>query len=545
MGAEGGPAVQDGEAFDFIVVGAGSAGCAVAARLSESGRHSVVLLEAGPRDRNPWVHIPLGFAKLFYHRKLNWMFESEPEPQLGGRKLYQPRGKVLGGTSAINGMMYIRGNAADYDEWRQRGCVGWSYDDVLPYFIKSENQARGADAFHGVGGPLGVSDHPERHAIGDAIVAAGTEIGAPYNPDFNGAVQDGIGYYQLNTFKGRRHSAASAYLAPARRRANLAIRTGAHATRVVLEGGRAVGVEYRDASGSRTVRANREVLVCGGAFNSPQLLQLSGLGPATLLQTHGISVVRDMPAVGANLQDHPHTPLMFRCTQPITLNDVFHSPLGRLRMLIQYAIFRSGPMATNSVYAGGFFRSDPRLDRPDLQIVSRNWSTGPRVKAVPEIHPFPGFMLGATHLRPRARGTVRLKSPHPAAAPEIVFNFFSDPHDREVMLAGVKLVRRLAAAPALAKYVAAEVTPGPQARTDEDLLAFCRENLFTVYHPAGTCRMGIDKEAVVDPRLRVHGVGGLRVIDTSIMPNVVVGNTNAPAIMIGEKAAAMILDDAR
>jgi choline dehydrogenase len=476
---------------------------------------------------------------------LNWLYDSEPEPELHNRRLYQPRGKVLGGTSAINGLMYIRGNRADYDEWRDKGCAGWGYDDVLPYFKKSENQQRGADAYHGVGGPLGVSDHPEMNPVGDAIVQAGKEIGAPYNEDFNGATQDGIGYYQLNTFKGRRHSAAAAYLKPAHGRANLAIKTNAHATRIVFEANRAVAVEYRTRSGPRGVQVRGEVLVCGGAFNSPQLLQLSGLGGGALLQQYGIPVVRDMSGVGENLQDHPHTPLMFRCTDPITLNDVFNSGFARVRMVLQYLLSRSGPMATNSVYAGGFFRSDPASDRPDMQIVSRNWSTGPRINAVPEIHPFPGFMIGATHLRPRARGTVNLKSRDPLAAPAIKFNFFNDQRDRDTLVWGVKLVRRLAAAPALSRYVHSEVSPGVDVVTDDEILDFCRENLFTVYHPAGTCRMGVGASAVVDPRLRVRGVDATRVVDTSIMPNVVVGNTNAPAIMIGEKASDMILQDAR
>ncbi len=536
---------DDGDGFDFIVVGAGSSGCAVAARLSESGRYAVLLLEAGPRDRNPWIHIPLGFAKLFYHRKLNWLYESEPELELHNRRLYQPRGKVLGGTSAINGLMYTRGNRADYDEWRQMGCVGWSYDDVLPYFKKSENQQRGADAYHGVGGPLGVSDQPVRHELGNAIVQAGREIGAEFNEDFNGARQNGIGYYQLNTFNHRRQSAAVAYLGPARRRLNLAILTEAHTTRIAIENGRATAVEYRRGGQTHRVVARREVLVCGGAFNSPQILQLSGIGPAELLQAHGIPVVRDMRGVGENLQDHPHVPLMFRCNEPFTLNDTFNSSIGRARMALQYLLFRSGPMATNSVYAGGFFCSDPRIERPDLQIVSRNWSTGPRVKAMPEIHPFSGFMIGATHLRPHARGTVRIKSRDPMAAPAIVFNFFKDQHDRDVLVTGVKLVRRLAAAPGLGRYIHSEVSPGKDVVTDDEVLDFCRQNLFTVYHPASTCRMGVDADAVVDPRLRVHGIGGLRVIDCSIMPNVIAGNTNAPAMMIGEKAADMILEDAR
>ncbi len=533
------------ETFDFIVIGAGSAGCVVAARLSECGRYRVLLLEAGPRDWNPWIHIPIGFTQLFYHRILNWLYESEPEPELRDRRLYQPRGKVLGGTSAINAMMYIRGNRADYDQWRQMGCVGWGYDDVLPYFTKSENYAPGADAYHAVGGPLSVCDQPEPHPLGDAIVRAGEELGMPRNPDFNGASQEGIGYYQLTTFKRRRHSTASAFLRPARGRPNLGIRTKTQAERVLFDGNRATGVACRTPSGTRVVHARREIVVCGGAFNSPQLLQLSGIGPGEHLRQHAIPVRVDSPGVGANLQDHTHLPLMFQCTQPITLNDAVNSVYARLRMAMQYALFRSGPMATNSVYAGGFFRSGPQQEWPDLQIVSRNWSTGPRVKAMPQVHPFSGFMIGPTHLRPHARGTVRLKSPDPLVAPEIRFNFLKDAHDREVMIGGVKLVRRLAQTPSLKAYVLREVTPGPDVASDADILDFLRANMITVYHPAGTCPMGADAAAVLDPRLRVRGVEGLRVADTSIMPIIVAGNTNAPAIMIGEKAADMMLQDAR
>jgi choline dehydrogenase-like flavoprotein len=306
-----------------------------------------------------------------------------------------------------------------------------------------------------------------------------------------------------------------------------------------------VGLEYRTAAGLQRVNARREVLVCGGAFNSPQLLQLSGLGPAAELQKHQIPVIRDMPGVGSNLQDHPHLALMYRCTAPITVNDTFNSYAARVKAAMQYLLFRSGPMSANAVYAGGFFKSVPQLDRPDIQIVSRNWSTGPRVRAMPQVHPFSGFMIGATHLRPHARGTVRLKSPDPMRPPAITFNFFKDQYDRDAVVTGFKLVRQLAAMPALKRYIKEEVMPGKDVRSEDEILEFCRQGLMTVYHPAGTCRMGTDPLAVVDPRLRVHGIDRLRVIDTSIMPNVVAGNTNAPAMMIGEKASDMILEDAR
>jgi choline dehydrogenase len=535
---------DDEDTFDYIVTGAGSAGATVAARLSEQGQHRVLLLEAGGRDSNPWIHIPLGYVRTFVDPAVNWRFESAPQPRLGNRQLYLPRGKTLGGTSSINGMVYIRGNHADYDEWRQRGCEGWDWDSVLPYFKKAENQTRGADDFHATGGPLHVSDHPPGLELADAVLAACEQAGIPRNPDFNGAAQEGCGFYQTTTSNRRRWSTSKAYLGPARGRPNLEIRTGAHATKVLIENDRAVGVEYQSVAGRRTVRARAEVIVSGGAYGSPQLLLLSGLGPAEHLREMGVPVLRDMPAVGSNLHDHFNTYLSWRCSKPITLNDLDNSWPAKIMAAVEYGLFRKGKMASNGIHAGLFTRSDPRLERPDLQINLLEWSTLERTRDRVIPHPFPGFTLSPVHLRPDGRGTVRLTSPDPLADPCISFDFLRTDYDMSAILAGVRLVRKIAEQPALKPYIVEELAPGPGAVSDEDLAEFVRQTGVSNHHPASSCAMGTGSNSVVDPRLRVHGVAGLRVADASIMPQVVAGNTNAPSIMIGEKAAAMILEDA-
>lgn len=536
--------IDDGT-FHFIVTGAGSAGCAVAARLSESGKYRVLLLEAGARDRNPWVHIPLGYSKLFCHPRLNWRFESEPEPELNNRRMYQPRGKVLGGTSSINGMIYMRGNPADYDEWRQRGNEGWDWDSVLPYFRKAEDQSRGEDAYHGVGGPLRVSDQPYQRELARAMLAAAIEAGIPPNPDFNGGRQEGAGYYQTTTGNRRRWSAAVAYLKPARGWANLVVRAEAHATKLLIKDGRAVGVAYHTPQGPHVARAAGEIIVSSGVYGSPQLLQLSGLGPGELLASLGIPVVRDMPGVGANLQDHFNTYVAFRCPKKVTLNELHASPWRKAVAGAQYAIYRGGPMSGNGLYVGAFTRSDPRLERPDLQINFFAWSIVDRNKDGIIAHKFPGFSLSPVHLRPEGRGSVRITSPDPFAPPAIRFNFLRSRYDIEALLTGMRLARKIAAQPALRPYVSEELLPGAQAETDEALIADIRARGVSNLHPVGTCRMGREVEAVVDPRLRVHGVERLRVADASIMPVIVAGNTNAPSIMIGEKCADMVLEETR
>ena len=531
------------DTYDFIVTGAGSAGCAVARRLAEAGQYRVLLLEAGPPDKNPWIHIPLGYAKTYVDPSVNWMFETEPQPQMHNRRLYLPRGKTLGGSSSINGMVYIRGNHADYDEWRQRGCTGWDWDSVLPYFKKAENQARGADAWHGSGGPLHVSDQSEKGELSRAVLEAFQQAGIPANPDFNGANQEGCGYYQTTTSNKRRWSAAKAYLSNPP--PNLIIQTNAHATRIVIQDGRATGVEYRTAAGPRVSEARYEVIVSGGAYGSPQLLQLSGLGPAQHLQDMGIDVVRDMPAVGSNLHDHFNTTASWRCSKAITLNDLNNSKLRQAAAGIRYALFRNGPMASNGVTAGVFTRSDPRLERPDIQVNLFEWSTKERNRDGVIPHPFPGFSMTPVHLRPDGRGTVRLTSPDPFAWPAVLFDYLKTDYDIQAALAGLRLVRKIAEQPALKPYVVSEIFPGVDIRDDNALLDYVRRTGVSNQHPTSSCAMGAGPNSAVDPRLRVHGIGGLRVADASIMPVVVGGNTNAPTIMIGEKAAAMILEDIR
>jgi choline dehydrogenase len=532
--------VQGEDVYDFIVTGAGSAGCAVAGRLSEDGRFRVLLLEAGPRDTYPWIHIPLGYHKTYNNPRVNWMFDSEPEPELNGRVMYQPRGRVLGGTSSINGMVYMRGNAADYDEWRQRGCEGWDYDSVLPYFKRAEDQQRGADDYHGVGGPLKVSDHRWQSPLGRAMHDAAVEAGIPANPDFNGATQEGVGYYQTTINKARRWSSARAYLGDAKQRRNLTVATGAHATRLLIEGGRAVGVEYRTPAGLTQARARREIVVSGGVYGSPQLLMLSGLGPAAHLQKFGIPVLRDMPGVGSHLHDHFNTYVAYRCAKPVTMNDLLLSLPRRLLAGAQYALARTGPLASMGLFVGALIRSDRRLERPDLQINMFAWAIKDRSRFGVTPQPFSAFALSPVHLRPDGRGTVRLKSADPLAAPEIRFNFLKSSYDFQALIEGMRVCRRIAEQPSLRPFVVEEILPGPQVTSEDDLKADIRARGVSNLHPVGTCRMGHEVDAVVDPQLRVYGVEGLRVADASIMPSIIAGNTNAPSIMIGEKCADMV-----
>jgi choline dehydrogenase len=537
--------VSEDTTYDYIVTGAGSAGCVVASRLSESGRWRVLLLEAGIKDSSPWIHIPIGYTKAFANPRINWMFDSAPEKELNGRTLYLPRGKVLGGTSSINGMVYMRGDPSDYDNWRQRGCEGWDWDSVLPYFRKAEDNERGADEFHGAGGPLRVSDPPQIWPLAKAMVEAAVQAGIPRTADFNGAQKEGAGYYQTTTNNKRRWSAAAAYLRPARGRQNLSIVTQAHATRVLIEDGRAVGVEYRSPRGVQVARARCEVIVSGGAYGSPHLLQLSGLGPAELLSETGITVVRDMPGVGANLHDHFNTYSAYRLSQSITLNDLARSMPRKLVAGVQYALGRRGLMSTTGLFAGAFLRSDPRFERPDIQINMTAWSTAERNRDGIHPHPFPGMTLSPVHLRPEGRGTVRVKNSDPLTPPEIRFNFLKSDYDMQALIFGIRTCRRIAAQPALASYVVEEIAPGARFDTDAELADVVRANGVSNHHPVGSCRMGNEPDAVVDARLRVYGIERLRVADASIMPSIIAGNTNAPTIMIGEKAASMILEDAK
>ena len=528
--------------FDYVIVGAGSAGCVLANRLSAEGKHSVLLLEAGPKDTNLWIHVPLGYGKLFKEKSVNWMYQTEPEPGLNGRQVFQPRGKVLGGSSSINGLLYVRGQHEDYDRWRQRGNAGWGYEDVLPYFKKAENQQRGPDKYHGADGPLPVSDWRHTDPLSEAFVVAAAETGIPTNPDFNGATQEGAGFFQTTTRRGRRASTAFSYLRPAKNRSNLHIETSALAQRILFEGRRAKAVEYKQEGRVRTARARKEILVSSGAYNSPQLLQLSGVGPADLLKQHGIEIVLDAPGVGNDLQDHMQVRLVTRCAQKVTLNDVVNHPIRKMMAGIQYAALRKGPLTIAAGTSGAFFKTSPRLASPDIQIHFLPFSTD---KMGEKLHALSGFSASVCQLRPESRGSLRIKSADPSVPPEIRINYLATETDRRAFIDGVRILRNILAAPALKAYAVEEVDPGPKVKSDDELLDFCRRTGSTVYHPTSTCRMGSDPLAVVDQRLRVRGIEGLRVVDASIMPDLMSGNTNAPTIMIAEKASDMILEDAR
>jgi len=527
--------------FDFIVVGAGSAGCVLANRLTASGRHSVLLIEAGPPDTNPWIHIPVGYGRLFKDRRHNWCFTTVPQDGCAGREMIQPRGKVLGGSSSINGLIYIRGQQQDFDQWRQRGNAGWGFDDVLPYFRKAEDNERGADDLHGEGGPLAVSDARDQHPLARAYIEAAQQCGFPRNDDFNGAEQEGVGLYQLTMRGGLRWSAAKGYLKPARKRPNLTIVSEALTQRIMFDGRRAVGVEYVARGAKHVAHAGREVILSAGAFGSPQLLQLSGVGPASLSRSLDIEVIADMPDVGGNLNDHFSARIALRSRVP-TLNDTVRSVYGKAAAGLRYVLNRRGPLTTSAITAGLFVRAHPLSATPDAQCSIALFSTD---SIGEDLHPFSGVTGVCTLLRPESRGDVRIVSADPAQAPAINPNYLAAERDRETLVAGVRTLRRIFAAPAMAPFIEAEVAPGPDCASDDALLDFIRRTGGTTFHPCGTCRMGQDPQAVTDERLRVRGLDRLRVIDASIMPMVVSGNTNAATIMIGEKGADMVLEDAQ
>ena len=526
---------------DYVVIGAGSAGCVVAARLSEDPGVRVLLLEAGGEDRSPWIHIPLGYGKTIADKRVNWCYETEPDPGLNGRKIPWPRGKVLGGSSSINGLLYVRGQPADYDQWRQLGNTGWSFDDVLPYFKRSEGritQSGGApDALHGTEGPLAVSDIGERHELCEAYIAATEALGVPRNDDFNGPEQEGVGYYHVTARRGRRCSAAVAFLRPAMKRPNLRVMTRALVERVLFAGTRAVGALVNHGGQQITVRCNREIVLAGGAINSPQLLMLSGVGPAAHLAEHGIETVADLPGVGRNLQDHLQTRIAYRCTAPITVNDIMRNPLRQMQAGLQYLMFRSGPLTISAGQVGIFAKTRPELATPDIQFHFIVFSSD---RPAEGLHTFSGFTQNVCQLRPESRGEIRLKSADPRMAPAIHPNYLATETDRQTLVAGLQMCRDIAAQPAMARYIKSEYLPGEQVQGPDELLAYARQYGGTIYHPCGTCKMGSDTMAVVDAELRVHGLTGLRVADASIMPTLVSGNTNAACIMIGEKVSDLI-----
>lgn len=532
------------EPFDYIIVGAGSAGCAMAGRLSESGKHSVLLLEAGPTNSSIWTKVPIGYGKTFYEPNLNWMYQTEPVPGFGGRTSYWPRGKVLGGSSSINAMVYSRGQAADYDAWEGLGNPGWGWKDVLASYRRLEDHDLGEGPWHGAGGPLHVSTiEKSAHPLTRVFVKAAGEMGLPYTADINGETIEGAGYYQITTRRGFRESAATAYLRP---RPNLRVMTDAQATRLLFQGRRVVGVEIAQGDRRQELRANRDVILAAGSIGSPQLLQLSGIGPAGLLKKHGITVIQDVAAVGRNLQDHLCYDHIYRSRVP-SLNDLLRPWSGKLRVGLEYLLFRTGPLALSLNQGGGYYRSTPATVVPDIQLYFSPLSyerMPPKVRRLMSPDPFPGFNTSVSPCKPKSVGHLEIRSGDYRDAPAIHPNYLSDPFDVQQLLEGARYLRKLAATPSLSGVIAEELKPGPVAQSDADLVADIRERSYSVFHPVGTCRMGPDPaSSVVDPRLRVHGIDGLRIADASIFPEITSGNTNAPAIMVGDHGADFVLED--
>lgn len=533
--------------YDFIIVGAGSAGCVLANRLSENGKHSVLLLEAGGSDLNIWIWMPIGYGKTFYRKSVNWMYHTEPDPGIEGRVSYWPRGKVMGGSSSINAMVYVRGQPEDFDEWREMGNPGWGWDEVLPLFRKAETNDRGPDDWRGGEGPVHVSTMDrDLHPLCAEFIRAGQELQFPHNRDFNGAVQEGVGTYQNTASGGMRMSTARAYIRPARRRPNLRVEKNAHATRLLFEGKRATGVEYLQRGQLKQARTRREVIISAGAVNSPQLLQLSGIGPGAELRAHGLEVVQNNPGVGQHLQDHMGIDYLFRSRVP-SLNDQLYPWYGKLWQGMRYVLTRRGPLSLGVNQGGGFVRTRPGLAKPNMQLFFSPVSytkAPPGKRPLMNPDPFSGFLLGAQPTRPTSRGHIALRSADPFDAPMIYPKYLSTDEDMQDMVEGSKLIRRFAQTPAFSAVIEAEIEPGPEVQTEAEIASDVRARAGTVFHPVGTCRMGPDPgHDVVDAGLKVHGIAGLRVADASIFPTLTSGNTNAPVIMVGEKAAEMILSD--
>lgn len=532
--------------FDYIVAGAGSAGCVLANRLSDGGKYRVLLLEAGGRDLNPWIHVPVGYFKTLHNPKTDWCYKTQPDPGLNGRSIDWPRGKTLGGSSSINGLLYVRGQHQDYDHWRQLGNAGWSWDDVLPYFKRSEDQENGADDFHGSGGPLSVSNMRVHRDVCNALIEAAEEIGIPRNDDSNGATQEGAGYFQLTARKGRRCSTAVGYINPARGRDNLEIVTHAHVTGLLFDTAESTEVKginfhIKGKPHHATLKPGGEVILSAGAIGSPQILQLSGIGPGQILQNSSLSVRNELSGVGRNLQDHLQIRMIYEVNVP-TLNDEINNVVRRTMIGMQYILARRGAMAMGASQVCIFCKTKPELETPDIQFHFQPLSAD---KPGVEMHPFSGITMSVCQLRPESRGHIDITSPDPDVYPEIHPNYLSDPIDQETAIAGMRVSRALTETNAMSPFIVEEKVPGSKTQSDEDLLEMARNISQTIYHPTSTCKMGRDDAAVVDERLRVHGIKRLRVADASIMPTIVSGNTNAPTIMIGEKASDMILEDAQ
>ncbi len=528
--------------YDYVIIGAGSAGCVLANRLSADPAISVLLLEAGGSDRHPYIRAPAGFIKTFQDPRFNWCYATEPGPGVDQREIFFPRGKVLGGSSSINGHLYVRGQVRDFDTWAQLGNRGWSYDDVLPYFQRSEDRSSGADAFHGAGGPQHVSDIGERHPVCEAFIDGAESLGVPRNPDYNGMTQEGVAYYQRTIRKGRRHSAATGFLHTVRRRPNLRIETSAHVLRLDCQGQRVLGVTYRQHGWVREARAGVETILAAGAVNSPHLLQVSGIGDAERLRDIGIAPVHHLRGVGEDLQDHYATRVAHRVTLGKTLNERARGP----RLLWEIASWLAtgeGLLSFSPAHVGAFLRSRPELDAPDLQVVftPASYSDG----VIGKLQPFPGMTCGVWQMRPHSRGWVRARSADPDVAPAIQPNYLTDPADQQAAIDGLRWARRLLGSAALASYRGEETVPGAASASDANLLAYARARGATVYHAIGTCRMGMDEGAVVGPDLKLRGMDGLRVVDASVMPAMVSANTNASTLMIAEKASDMLLADRR
>jgi len=530
------------DVFDYVIVGGGTAGCVLANRLTENGRHTVALIEAGTDGQSPWVETPAGFSRLLTNPRHNWRLTSAPEEATMNRVIAIPKGKGLGGSTLINGMIYVRGQPQDFDGWAQRGCYGWSFDDVLPYFKRLEDWDGIPGDLRARGGPLPLTTVQERPEIGRAFIAAARAAGHPENDDYNGAVQDGFGYYQVNQKAGRRVSAAAAYLDPVRKRPNLTILTGAQASRILLDGRRAKGVEIQHESTARQIHARAEVILAAGAFHSPQLLELSGIGAPEVLREAGVTVAHTAPGVGANYIDHYCTRMNWRVTQPVTLNEMTRG-LSLVKSVLQYALTRKGILTYGTGLVHGFMRTRPDLTGPDVQLFFLHASYANAAER--KLDRLPGMTIGVTQLRPESRGTVHISSPSVKMAPVIRPNFLAAVEDRRAMVDGMKMTRDVVAESPMDAFRGAEISPGSACQSDADWLQFARDNGQTIYHASGTCRMGSDAESVVDPSLKVRGMDGLRVIDASIMPTIVSGNTQAAVFMIAEKGADLILRDAR